>query len=121
LEKHPRLRKYTICLQFFPDARVEGAKTGLDKWDERTEKWGGWALGHGMTVDFVIGGESNIFALLAKEENKGRILFWFNEEVFSSDWLRHQIEEASANAGPHYTPELNVELPMISRLQVRSH
>ena len=113
LEKHPRLQKYTVCLPInFPDARIEGSKTALDKWQQRTDKWRGWAAERGMNVDFILWGESQIFSLLAKEEHRGRIFFWFNKEVFSVDWLTHQIEEASANAGPRYTPELNVELPI---------
>jgi hypothetical protein len=113
LEKHPRLKKYTICVPLnFSDARVANKASALDKWNKNVGKWVGWVEGRGMSVDFVCWNESLMLSLLSKGEHRGRRFFWFNEEVFSYEWFKSRIEVAGANAGPRYTPELNVELPI---------
>jgi len=113
LEKHPRLTKYFVCVPVnFPDARLENKKSALEKWKEHVTKWEGWAAGRSMKVEFVHWGDSALISRLSKDEHRGRRFFWFNEEVFPSAWFANQISEATANAGPRYTPELNVDLPI---------
>ncbi len=113
LEKHPRLTKYTICLpRDLGDPLIEGQKSIKDKWNERVEKWKDWTQQKAKQVDFPYWGEHEIFQRLSLEEHRGRHLFWFNKELFSKEWLTKNIEVAVANAGPRYTPELKVELPI---------
>lgn len=65
-----------------------------------------------MNVEFAHWGESALISRLSKDEHRGRRFFWLSEEVFSLAWFANQISEATANAGPRYTPELNVDLPI---------
>lgn len=113
LEKHSRLTKYTICLPTNrPDARVKGQSSFLTKWNERVDKWKSWAVAKEMAVEFEYWGESEIALRLSREEHRGRSWFWFSEERLSSVWFDERLQEAIANAGERYTPELNVELPV---------
>jgi len=116
LEKHPRLTSYTICLPVDRQGpRIERQKWFMDKWNEHVEKWQRWARQKGVSNEFKYWGEHEICERLSREEHRGRYFFWFNKELFSQQWFENRIEEAVANVGPRYTPELNVELP-IARL-----
>jgi hypothetical protein len=113
LNKHPHLISYTVCLPIDrQDPRIDQQKWFMDKWNERVEKWQGWAQSVGMSVDFNYWGEHEIIKRLTREEHQGRYRFWFNAELFSQDWFKSRLHEAIANAGARYSPELNVELPV---------
>ena len=84
----------------------------MSEWDIHVEKWCRWAKVKGMSVEFPYWGEHQIWDRLSREENHGRYFFWFNKEFFSKPWLSGLIDVAVANAGPRYTPELHVELPV---------
>jgi len=113
LEKHPRLTRYTICLPIDrPDARISGQESCLEKWNKRVEKWNKWTQGKNMSVEFNYWGEHEIFTRLSREEHAGRYFFWFNKEQLSQRWFEEHLGEVTANAGPRYSPEFNVELPI---------
>ena len=113
LEKHPRLTSYTICLPIDrPAPRINKQKSFMVKWNEHVEKWTGWAKEKGISVEFKYWGKHEIWEHLSREEHRGRVFFWFNKEFFSNKWFKDRIEESVADAGPRYTPELNVELPI---------
>ncbi|MCD6239204.1 MAG: ATP-binding protein [Thermotogae bacterium] len=115
LEKHPRLTSYTICLPIDrQDPRIESQKWFMDKWNEHVEKWRGWARQKRISIEFKYWGEHEIWERLSRDEHRGRYFFWFNKELFSQQWFKNRVEEAVANAGPRYTPKLNVELPIAS-------
>ena len=116
LEKHPRLTNFTICLPIDrQDPRIGQQKWFMDKWNDYVRKWEGWAQKKGAAVEFIYWGLHEIFERLSREDHRGRCFYWFNKELFSNQWFKNHIEEAIANVGPRYSPELNVELP-ISRL-----
>lgn len=114
LKKHPRLTSYTICLPIDrSDPRVDGKKSFMNKWSSRVSKWENLTKEMGMSVEFSYWGAHEILERLTREEHRGRILFWFNEELFSQQWFEDRLKEAIANVGPRYSPELNVELPIV--------
>ena len=49
---------------------------------------------------------------MSNESQQGRHWFWFNDDRFSNSWFVSRVEEAVANAGERYSPELNVNLPL---------
>jgi hypothetical protein len=113
LKKHPSLTSYTICLPLDRrDPRIEGRKDLMDQWDERVEKWQGWAREVNMSVEFRYWGEHELWERLSREEHRGRYFFWFNKELFSPRWFTNLVAEGIANAGPRYTPEIHVGLPI---------
>ncbi|MCL4266050.1 MAG: ATP-binding protein [Anaerolineae bacterium] len=113
LKKHSNLVKYTVCLPLdFPDARIAGQESLLDKWNNRVTKWSGWATNGGMNVQFEYWGSYQILERLSREEHRGRFFFWFGKEFFSQSWFKDRLQESIQVAGPRYTPEIHVDLPV---------
>ncbi len=118
LEKHPCLTRYVVCLPLdLPDARIPGQESGQAKWAARVKKWTGWASGHGMTVEFVYWGSSELLERLTEPKHAGRVRFWFDAAGFDDDWFARRLSEAKQTAGPRYTPELHVNLPIAARFE----
>jgi hypothetical protein len=117
LDKHPRLTRYTICLPFDrADPRIEKKgkkqKSAMSEWDAHVETWTQWAKDRGMEVSFEYWGDHEISERLSFEEHHGRHYFWFREDRFGPQWFQQRFDEARANVGERYTPELNVDLPV---------
>jgi hypothetical protein len=113
LEKHPRLSRYVVCLPIDrQDPRIDDQQWFMDKWNEHVQVWEGKATAKGMAVVFEYWGAHEIFERLSREEHRGRYYFWFHRDLFSQEWFHNRIEEAIANVGPRYTPELDVKLPI---------
>ena len=118
LHKHPRLKRYVICLPIdLPDARVTGQESALAKWDARLEKWARWASERGMIVEFRYWGSSELLERLSKPEHIGRVRFWFGVTGFDEYWFERRLQEARQTAGPRYTPELHVNVPIADRFE----
>ena len=118
LQKHPRLTRYFVCLPLdLPDARVPGKESALAKWSARVEKWTGWASERGMTVEFTYWGSSELLERLTRPEHIGRVRFWFDATGFDEDWFERRLQEARQTAGPRYTSELHVNLPIADRFE----
>jgi len=116
LEKHPRLTRYTFCLpRDREDPRIPEKQCFMDKWNIHVEKWKKLAQERGIEVEFPYWGESEILNRLSQETHAGRLYFWFNSEYLHRQWFEQHIEVTKANAGPRYSPELRVDLP-IARL-----
>ena len=116
LEKHPQLSRYVVCLPIDrQDPRVDSQQWFMDKWNEHVQVWEGWAIARGMAVTFEYWGAHELLERLSREEHRGRYYFWFHRDLFSQEWFHSRIEEAIANVGPRYSPELDVQLP-IARL-----
>ncbi|MCY3593273.1 MAG: hypothetical protein OXH32_16740 [Acidobacteria bacterium] len=113
LAKHPRLVRYVVCVPVDrPDARIDGQKSAKEKWDHRVLKWDKWACERGMTVDFVYWGSHELLERLARPEHVGRAKFWFDAPGFDAAWFKARLDEALKTAGPRYTPELHLDLPI---------
>lgn len=113
IEKHPRLVRYFVCVPLDrPDARIEGQRSARDKWDERVAKWTKQAAGRRMAVEFVYWGSYELLERLARPEHVGRVRFWFDVRGFDAVWFNSRLDEALRTAGPRYTPEVHVDLPV---------
>ncbi len=111
LGKRPRLTRMTICTPLDrSDPRVPNQLWFMDRWDERVNRWKSAA--GSRVVEFDYWGQFEIVERLSREENRGRTYFWFNKQVLTREWFDARLQEAVANAGARYTPELNVELPI---------
>lgn len=123
IDKHPQLGRYFVCVPLdLADARIVGKKNGTqwksakDQWDEHVTKWRGWAHGKNRTIEFVWWGSSEMLERLARTENVGRVRFWFDKRGFDGAWFSARLDEAIRAAGPRYTPEIHVELPIAEDL-----
>jgi hypothetical protein len=113
LERHPSLARYIIAIpQDQADPRVPSQQWFSDKWKQRVEIWSQWAQRREMSVSFEYWGETQLLNRLTREGNRGLVLFWFNKQTFSTDWMYARVNETIRNVGPRYTPEVNVDLPL---------
>lgn len=118
LTKHPSLRRYFICVPLDrPDARIRGQKSALQRWHEHVKKWQDWSIDLSMDVEFVWWGSSELLDILAQTKHIGRVYFWFDRRGFDQDWFQDRLKEAIEDAGPRYTPELHVNLPIAQELE----
>lgn len=120
LDKHPSLVRYFVCIPLNrPDARTNGRKSAMDRWNKHIKKWNGWAEeALGKSVEFVWWGSSELLDQLSKTEHVGRVYFWFGERGFDNVWFRNRLDEALKAAGPRYTPEVHVDLPIARELDI---
>lgn len=109
MEHYPDLVAYTVCLPLDrPDARVAGQQSMMDRWNSRVAKWTAKAEAAGRIIAFHYWGEHEIVERLARQEHVGRAYFWFSAAVLGPDWFRERFRIARDNAGPRYSPELDV-------------
>ena len=119
LDKHPKLVRYFVCIPLDrPDARIEGQKSAMERWNECVEKWERWARERSMCVEFVWWGSSELLERLSQNEHVGRRYFWFDQRGFDNDWFQTRLDEAVEAAGPRYTPEVHVDLPLARGLEL---
>lgn len=120
LEAHPRLVRYFVCVpRDRSDSRRPGITTEMQKWEQRVSTWEGWAQERGMEVDFVWWGSSELRSLLSHDRQAGRHWFWFGAPgQFSNEWFDKQLERAVAVAGPRYTPEAHVDVPIVGDFEL---
>lgn len=113
LDKHPRLVRYFVCVPVDrQDPRLDKQQWFMDKWEARVTTWQASAAARKMSVEFEYWGAHEIGERLTREAHSGRRLFWFGVDFFSPAWYRSRLDVAIANAGPRYTKDLNVELPI---------
>ena len=118
LAKHPRLVRYFVCVPVDrADARISGRKSAQERWDHHVVKWTGWARDRGTSVDFVYWGSHELLQLLAEAAHIGRVRFWFDVRGFDAPWFTARLDEAILSAGPRYTPEIHVDLPIVSEFE----
>ena len=111
LAKHPNLKRYFICVPVDrADARVTGRTYAMDRWNQRVQKWVGWAQQRNMQVEFVWWGASELAERLSQPQQIGRLYYWFGNHGFDQDWFHEHLAEAIDAAGPRYNPQHHVEL-----------
>lgn len=117
LNKHPKLARYFVCVPCDrPDARIEGRKSALQRWEDHEKKWRDWASNLGMKVEFVFWGSHELLDILTKPEHGGRLQFFFGGRALDDAWFDARLEAAIRSAGPRYTPEIHLELPISRKL-----
>ena len=118
LDHHPNLTSYFICIPHDrADARTPGTITELDRWHGHVKKWEEWAVDKHMNVEFVWWGASELIDKLSLSEHVGRRYFWFGHPEFDQVWFEARLNEAVKAAGPRYTPEIHVDLPIAQDLE----
>ena len=113
IEKHAQLVRYFVCVPLDrPDARIDGRKSAQDRWREHVKKWTEWASLKGMVVEFIFWGSHELLERLALPQHIGRLRFWFDIHGFDGAWFSARLDEALRSAGPRYTPEIHVDIPI---------
>jgi len=117
LRTHPQLTRYHICLPLdLSDVRQGRRTSARDRWNRHIAKWNEWASKLQMTVEFVLWGSSELLDMLSLLSNAGRVMFWFGSPgCFDRHWFEAHVARVTKSAGPRYTPELHVELPISNK------
>ena len=114
LDTHPNLTKYFICLpKDRSDGRKQRQKTFLDKWYEHVQAWK-----QIKNIEFEYWGTSEIEDKLSDEKHSGRRKYFFGEEFLSSDWFKEKLQASLETAGPRYSLEMNVKLPIARKFEI---
>lgn len=105
LARRPRLTRYTVCLPIDrQDPRSEDQRSFMDRWNERVERWQGWASEQGMSVEFRYWGQHEILERLSREEHRGRSLFWLDRHQFSDTWFKDRSKNPFTTPVPDIPP-----------------
>ena len=113
LDSEPAITRYAFCLPYNrPAGATHGQKSAMQRWNEHREKWSGWAVERGASVEFCYIGESELLGALTLSSQCGRARYWFDTAILSQEWFEAALDRAIADAGERYTPQLNVELPI---------
>ena len=120
LKAHPSLSRYFVCVpRNLSHAPRAGVRTEKQKWHDRVAKWQELASGRGRDVEFVLWGETQLLQELSRPAHVGRREFWFGDPgQFSGAWLQSRIDGAIRTAGPRYTPEIHVDLPIARQFEL---
>lgn len=113
LKKHPRLQTYIVCLPFdFKDSRQSGTTSELKRWEEWKKKHLQSARKAGRKLAIVLWGSTFLRSRLSQDDPSyaGRTFYWFESTVLTHDWFLLRFNEAKANLGERYTPEVSVEV-----------
>jgi len=112
LEKHPRLVRYYICTPLDrTHAQIQ------KKWEEHVKQWQQVASEKGMSVEFIWWGKHELLFCLGRTEHAGLVRFFFDTERFDLEWFEARLEEAIKSAGPRYTPEIHLDLPIARKFE----
>lgn len=106
LEKHPRLVRYHVCVP------LDRTHAQIKKWEQYVENWRQQPAGKGLSVEFIWWGEHELQVRLSEARHAGRVRYFFDTQRFGAEWFRERLEEAKRAAGPRYTPEIHVDLPL---------
>lgn len=114
LNAHQTLSRYTFVLPIDPSSSApQGRKSARQKVDDAFARWESEAAKAGHALEISLVGESRLLDLLTAEEHAGRVRYWFDSRLlFSKDWQRKSVEAAVDAAGPRYTREVNIDLPV---------
>lgn len=123
INKHSKLAHYYVCIpRDRTDTRQERKgkpiKSALDYWNEYVDKWTKLAAEKGMQVEFEYWGKHELTMYLQQDKPQytGKILYWFDTAVISSDSLLRLAEDSRECLGERFTPEYHVELPIAKSL-----
>ena len=70
-----------------------------------------------MAVEFTYWGSHELLERLVRSEHSGRVRFWFGAPTMDADWFARRVDEAVVTAGPRYTPELHINLPITEEFE----
>jgi hypothetical protein len=113
LGQEPRLTRYFVMLPYDrPAGDTEAAESAMSKWTRHVGEWRELASEHGLDVSFEYFGEHELAGALTRESQIGRLRYWFDKSSMSQEWFESVVKRAVEVAGPRYTPELHVDLPI---------
>ena len=120
LNKHPNLKKYYICLPLDrTDQRKSNRKSQLNQWKSKVLDWKKIAQSKNIDVEFEFWGKSEIIDMLSTDDPRfsGRALYWFDLPILQIKHLKNIAEKSKKSLGDRFSPELNIDLPIIKSFE----
>jgi hypothetical protein len=114
VDKRPNCRRLTFCIPFdLPDAPGGNErKSARQKFEDRKKSWRKRLPGATrVTVELLSAGQL-LERLTAHPNERGIAWFFWDQEVFSQEWLNKRLSVTVKLAGERYSPELHVNLPV---------
>lgn len=107
LKVHPDLQKYIIALpcDLTPDrGKSSRGKSGWQKWNERIEKWKGWATEKSINVEFKLWSATILEDKLLRAENMSIRKHWFGGDILDDNWFKKYTEVAIQKLSSRFNP-----------------
>lgn len=111
LSIHPTLTKYIVCFPFDPTGpTIREGQSGIEKLEDWRRRCHEHAAANNRRLEIELWSASKLRSLLLEQDTSGGLrLYFFDETVLSAQWFLRHLDHVIANAGPRYTPKLNVE------------
>lgn len=116
---HPNLTCYVVCIPF-------NLTTNTSKGIGELEKFESWLETKKVELKFsfkvYLWNKSKLLDYIIElDTNNGLKNYWFNKEIFPNGWFEQRINEAKAQAGDRYTPQLSISVPSFEELEIFSN
>ncbi|MDV6286948.1 ATP-binding protein [Rhodococcus jostii] len=119
--ERPNCVRLTFCIPFdLPDVvpKKNGRRTGnsavekFERWrDEREAKVPG-----AERIEILLWSGGELLGRLNDPSNRGRAWFFWDQDVLSLSWCRQRVDSARDVAGPRYSDQLHIEMPIAAAL-----
>ena len=119
VEKRPKCRRLTFCIPFdLPDAPEPGKwKSARQKFEDRKRSWRDRIPdADRVRIELWSGGDL-LQRLVDHSNQRGIEKFFWDREVFSTDWCARLMAKTAQEAGGRYSPELHIDLPVAFALE----
>jgi hypothetical protein len=102
---------FVISINLATSTRGGEIKSQRDKYNDAVAAWTKGIPG-AAGIEFVLVQGSDLLDRLSRPEHRGRRWFWWNDEVFTDEWLRRNLAIQVDAAHDRYRPDLQVDLPI---------
>ncbi len=115
LTTHPNMTRFIACFPIdLADSRKPNVTTALSRWESwRTKRIAAAeAVNRPIEIERWDAFEIKKRLTASNPASAGRVLYWFHQVLFTSDWFSEKFERSKAGLGPRYSPENHVDLPI---------
>ena len=119
VSERPNCRRLTFCIPFdLSDAPGTGErKSARQKFEDRKKSWRVRILGADR-VRIELWSEGDLLQRLVGHPNqRGIEKFFWDKEIFSTDWCKQRLAVSVDASGERYRPDLHIDLPVAFALE----
>jgi hypothetical protein len=120
-ENYPHLSRYTFALPVQltgPGAGGKSRKSQTEKLEGWTAEWRVAAAARGVSLEIDWWDATELGDRLQEmDPSGGRVRYWFDAKILSQDWFAKHLDDATAQAGARYSPQLSVDVPAFGALE----
>ena len=123
LRNHPELWRYTFTLPFHLSGSTATGTSRPRKGSNETligwiEGWKAELATDGVELEIDYWDETELSGRLQEmDPSSGRQRYWFDQTVLNDEWFEKHLDDARVQAGPRYTPELSIHVPLLDTFE----